>query len=98
MSNVYQDLKDLKNRGEFVSIGLVGAGQMGTDIVSQVAEMEGVRVPVVADIDLDRAKKSYQLSGVENSDIYQSSNKSEIEEHIAKGKSVVTEDGFFCLN
>lgn len=94
MSNVYQDLKELESRGEFVSIGLVGAGQMGTDIVSQVAEMEGVRIPVVADIDLDRAKKAYQLSGVKNSDIYQSSSKSEIEEHIAKGESVVTEDGF----
>lgn len=94
MSNVYQDLKDLESRGEYVSIGLVGAGQMGTDIVSQVAQMDGVRVPVVADIDLDRAKKAYQLSGVDNSDIYQSSSKSEIEEHIAAGKSVVTEDGF----
>jgi predicted homoserine dehydrogenase-like protein len=94
LSNVYQDLKELESRGEFVSIGLVGAGQMGTDIVSQVAEMEGVRIPVVADIDLDRAKKAYQLSGVKNSDIYQSSSKSEIEEHIAKGESVVTEDGF----
>jgi predicted homoserine dehydrogenase-like protein len=94
LSNVYQDLKELESRGEFVSIGLVGAGQMGTDIVSQVAQMDGVRVPVVADIDLDRSKKAYQLSGVDNSDIYQSSSKSEIEEHIAKGESVVTEDGF----
>ncbi len=94
MSNVYQDLKELESRGEFVSIGLVGAGQMGTDIVSQVAQMDGVRVPVVADIDIERAKKAYQLSGIDNSDIYQSSTKAEIEEHIQKGESVVTEDGF----
>lgn len=94
MSNVYQDLKELENRGEFVSIGLVGAGQMGTDIVSQVSQMDGVRVPVVADVDIDRAKKAYQLSGVDNSDIYHSSTKAEIEEHIQKGESVVTEDGF----
>jgi predicted homoserine dehydrogenase-like protein len=94
LSNVYQDLKELENRGEFVSIGLVGAGQMGTDIVSQVSQMDGVRVPVVADVDIDRAKKAYQLSGVDNSDIYHSSTKAEIEEHIQKGESVVTEDGF----
>ncbi len=94
MSNVFQDLKELENRGEFVSIGLVGAGQMGTDIVSQVSQMDGVRVPVVADVDIDRAKKAYQLSGVDNSDIYHSSTKAEIEEHIQKGESVVTEDGF----
>lgn len=94
MSNVYQDLKELESKGEFVSIGLVGAGQMGTDIVSQVAQMDGVRVPVVADIDIERAKKAYQLSGIDNSDIYHSSTKAEIEEHIQKGESVVTEDGF----
>jgi predicted homoserine dehydrogenase-like protein len=94
LSNVYQDLKELESRGEFVSIGLVGAGQMGTDIVSQVAQMDGVRVPVVADIDIERAKKAYQLSGIDNSDIYHSSTKAEIEEHIQKGESVVTEDGF----
>jgi len=94
MSNVYQDLRELADRGEFISIGLIGAGQMGTDIVSQVAQMEGVKVPVVADIDIERAKKAYKLSGINEEKIYQSSSKAELEELIKDGKSTVTEDGF----
>jgi len=94
VSNVYKDLKELESRGEYVSIGLVGAGQMGTDIVSQVSEMDGVKVTVLADIDIERAKKAYNLSGVDYNDIYQSNKKKELEEHIKNSESVVTEDGF----
>ncbi|KXS47229.1 MAG: SAF domain-containing protein [Halanaerobium sp. T82-1] len=94
MSNVYQDLRNLEAEGEFVSIGLVGAGQMGTDIVSQVAQMEGVRVPVVADIDLERAEKAYELSGTSVDDVVNSDDVEEIDKYIKDGKSVVTKDGF----
>lgn len=94
MSNVYQDLKELEAKGEYIKIGLIGAGQMGTDIVSQVAQMDGVKVPVVADIDIERAKKAYQSAGISTEDIIMSDDAEEMNNYIKEDKSVVTSDGF----
>ena len=46
-------------------IGLIGAGQMGTDVVATTTMMKGVRVVVAADIDLDRARDSYRIGQVQ---------------------------------
>ena len=45
-------------------IGLVGAGQMGTGLISQIEKMIGLRVAAVADIIPGRATKAYLEAGV----------------------------------
>lgn len=42
------DLAALEEAGRFIRIGLVGVGEMGTDIVTQVALMKGLRITVIA--------------------------------------------------
>jgi predicted homoserine dehydrogenase-like protein len=51
--------------GNPVRIGLIGAGQMGTDVVAETTMMKGIEVVAVADIDPGRAKKAYDIGGVE---------------------------------
>lgn len=45
-----------------VTIGLIGAGEMGTDIVSQVAHMRGLRVGAIADIDVAAPKRAIAIA------------------------------------
>lgn len=47
-----------------IRVGLVGAGQMGTGLISQMERMEGMRVVAVADIVPGRAKEAYLESNV----------------------------------
>jgi predicted homoserine dehydrogenase-like protein len=47
-----------------IRVGLVGAGQMGTGMVSQVERMQGMRVVAIADIALDRARAAFVRAGV----------------------------------
>ena len=47
-----------------IRIGLVGAGQMGTGLISQIEKMIGMRVTAVADIIPGRATKAYLEAGV----------------------------------
>lgn len=48
-------LRALEAAGTPIVVGLVGAGQMGREIVATVGEMKGMVVGVVIDLDVDRA-------------------------------------------
>lgn len=47
-----------------IRVGLIGAGQMGTGLISQIEKMDGVYVAAVADVMPDRALAAYVESGV----------------------------------
>lgn len=54
-----------KKAGAPVRVGLVGAGQMGTGLISQIEKMVGMRVVAVADVLRDRAKAAYLEADVD---------------------------------
>jgi predicted homoserine dehydrogenase-like protein len=59
--------RDLEARAEErrpIRFAIVGAGQMGADIVSQVRQMKGIEVAAVADLELSRAKAAYEIAGI----------------------------------
>ena len=43
-------------------IGLVGAGEMGTDIVTRVAHMPGIRIGAIAELNLPAAVKAVEIA------------------------------------
>ncbi|PZN98844.1 MAG: homoserine dehydrogenase, partial [Hyphomicrobiales bacterium] len=51
--------------GKPVRVGLIGAGQMGTDIVVQISQMQGIEITAVADIAPDRVCHAAALAGRE---------------------------------
>lgn len=57
------DMKRLEEAQRIIPIGLVGAGQMGTDIVSQVSLIPSQEIVITADIMLDRAVDAYRIAG-----------------------------------
>jgi predicted homoserine dehydrogenase-like protein len=63
MFGLAQELKALESSGRTVRAGLVGAGQMGTDIVSQVSLTPALRIAVIADLDPLRAVEAYRIAG-----------------------------------
>ena len=62
MNAINERLADLESKGTPVSIGLIGAGQMGQEILCQVQLMKGVRVPVVVDVTFDRAELACRMA------------------------------------
>jgi predicted homoserine dehydrogenase-like protein len=59
---IYEKLQDREHEKHPVRVGLIGAGQMGQEIIAQVGEMIGMDVVVVADLTLDRARRGYSFS------------------------------------
>ncbi|MBN9030640.1 MAG: homoserine dehydrogenase [Rhizobiales bacterium 63-7] len=57
--------RDLANRAESgrpIRIGLIGSGEMGTDIVTRVAHMPGIEVGAICDLNAARARKAVDIA------------------------------------
>ena len=62
MIGLNYELEQREASGNPVRIGLIGTGQMGTDMVATTKMMKGLRVVVAADIDIERAIASYKIA------------------------------------
>ncbi len=87
---LYEQLIEREHAGNPVSIGLVGAGQMGRGLVSQVAGMRGMRVTAIADIALDRARRAFTEAGVPDDQIVETDDSDVADESLRSGCRIVT--------
>lgn len=58
MANLYQELVACEKEGHPIRVGVIGAGQMGTGMISQIATIPGMRVTGICDMQLERAEKA----------------------------------------
>lgn len=91
MIGLNEELKQREIAGIPVRIGLVGAGQMGTDVVAETKAMKGIRVAVTADIDLDRAIAAYKIGGFKG-EVVVAETAREADEWVAAGRMVAVRD------
>ncbi|UFT98600.1 NAD(P)-dependent oxidoreductase [Radiobacillus kanasensis] len=90
MLGINRLLKQLADEGNYIKVGLVGAGQMGRGMISQIEKMKGMRVVITADINVDNARKAYQLAGLSEEKIKQSSDEIEATSFIKQDGVVIT--------
>jgi len=86
-----EELAAREATGRPVKIGLIGAGQMGVDVVAQIKMMKGIDVVAIADIDKVKAKEAFEIAGLEG-EVVEANSASEADEAIARGKRVCTDD------
>lgn len=83
-------LKARHERGEILRIGLVGAGQMGEGLVTQMETMFGMRAFVVADAVPGRAAQVLRSSGVDSDRIVETNDPETATQATAAGRRVAT--------
>ena len=81
----------MEKLGRPVRIGLIGSGEMGTDIVTQCQQMTGITVAAIAEINLDSARKAYAIAG-RGDDVVTADNPKTLSTAIEGGKPAVTSD------
>ncbi|MCE1253583.1 MAG: flagellar biosynthesis protein FlgA [Anaerolineae bacterium] len=97
-------LKDLllereKTTGAPVRVGLIGSGQMGTGLISQIEKMVGMRVVAVADVIPNRAQNAYKEASVDPSIVVVEEHDSEkAGELIRNGKRIASHSADVVLN
>ena len=85
-------LEKLEKAGTPILTGIIGAGQMGQGMVSQMYLMEGMNPAIVVDINTELAKKALLHAGVAEDKIKYTKCPCEADEWISQGNFVVTDD------
>lgn len=91
MIGLNEELAARQTAGKPVRIGMIGAGQMGVDVVAQVKMMKGIDVVVIADIDIERAREAYRVGMLEG-DVVEARSVAEADRAVAQRKRVFTSD------
>ncbi len=75
-----------------VTIGLAGAGQMGTDLIVQAALMPGVRIGAVVELNAQTAIDAALMAGHRREDVVSVATSAQIDRAIETGHFAITDD------
>lgn len=91
MNEIDRKLEEREREGAPIRVALIGAGQMGTEIIAQVGEMAGMRISVVVDLTLEKAVRGYRVSR-RSVDVAATDDLGEAGRALAAGSSVASTD------
>lgn len=92
LTGLARDLAERADTGKPVRIGLIGCGEMGTDIVTQVARMRGIDVAAIADTRPDRARKAIGIAERDEDSASEADSRKAISAAIEAGKTAICGD------
>jgi len=92
LTGLAADLADRAETGKPIRIGLVGAGEMGTDVVARIAHMQGIEIGAISTLNIDNAHKAVEIAYGDKGRSKTVSSQSEISQAIELGKIPVTDD------
>ena len=92
MWGINTKLAALESTGKKIQAGIVGAGQMGRGMVSQMMLMKGMKPAIVADIRPELAKNAYLHAGLGEDDIQFAGTVSEANAWMEQGKYIYTDN------
>jgi predicted homoserine dehydrogenase-like protein len=75
-----------------IRVGIVGCGQMGSGLAHAVGQTPGMQVRALADIDLERAVRTFSELSVPPESLARARTVAEAEDALRAGRCVVTED------
>ena len=90
MLNMNKKLAKREEEGKIIKCGIVGAGQMGRGMVTQMVLMKGITPAVVSDIDQELAVHAFKYAGVKDEDIVCTNDITEADKAMEEGKYVAT--------
>lgn len=92
MLGINVKLEELESKNEKIKVGLVGAGQMGKGMVSQMMLMKGMIPSLVIDINIGNAIEAFTLANVLKEDIVVAENLEDVNRAMEEDKYVVSDN------
>ena len=85
-------LAALEEKGTPIKTAIIGAGQMGRGMTSQMVRMKGMKPALVADVVIDNVIASFENSGLTKDDYVVTNSLAEANKYLEQGKYIATED------
>ncbi|MDC0116213.1 homoserine dehydrogenase [Octadecabacter sp.] len=92
LTGLAKDLAARAATGKPVRIGLVGSGEMGTDIVTRASMMEGVEVAAISELNKSNAHKAVEIARQSEGFSQDASTSDEVNAAIESGKTAITDN------
>ncbi|MEL7430403.1 MAG: NAD(P)H-dependent oxidoreductase [Pseudomonadota bacterium] len=92
LTGLARDLEARADTGKPIRIGLVGCGEMGTDVIARVAHMKGIEVSAVSDRRFTRADEALRIAYGEDGHGRNASNLKDMTAAIEAGKMAIVDD------
>jgi predicted homoserine dehydrogenase-like protein len=86
------DLKRRAESGRPVRIGLIGSGEMGTDIVTRAAMMDGIEVAAIADLNPAAAHRAVEIAHASKGHALDAASTDAVNAAIEQGKTAIVDD------
>lgn len=85
-------LAEYEKSGKKIYISLIGAGQMGTGMVSQMTRMKAMYPALIVDINIESAWNAFRFAGIPEKDIVEVKNVEELNHALANDLYAVSKD------
>ncbi|MEQ8922506.1 MAG: SAF domain-containing protein [Marinovum algicola] len=92
LTGLAKDLAARAETGRPVRIGLIGSGEMGTDIVTRAAMMDGVEVAAISELNVPNAHKAVEIACQATGHSQDAASADQINAVIESGKTAVTDN------
>jgi len=94
---IYHHLYSKFRKQKSVKAGIIGAGQYGMAVVTQSMYNPLLKIPIIADQNLQAARKAYQYAGITDDNILATESYEKALLAIESGKYVITEDPMLLM-
>src|SRR5699024_9527625 len=92
MLGINRKLANLEKSGSYIKVGLVGAGQMGRGMISQIESMKGMRVVITADLAIENVENAYNNAGIHSANIVVTNDMEKAQGDLSRDQVVATKD------
>ena len=92
LAGLAKDIAKRADSGRPIRIGLIGSGEMGTDIVTAVAHMNGLEVGAIAELDLPNAIKAVDIAYREPGRAREVASPGALNDAMRSGQIAITDD------
>lgn len=90
MISINRKLKALEEQNKKIKVGVVGAGLMGTGLISQMAAMKGITPAILVDRTEEKAIKAFEFAGISKDQILVAKSLDEVNYGMERGKYIVS--------
>lgn len=97
LTGLARDMQARADSGKPIRIGLIGAGEMGTDVVSRVAHMPGIVIGAISELRVPNAVKAVDIAYQEQGHSREVSTASGLTQAMEAGKVAVTDNADLIL-
>ena len=97
LTGLARDMKARADTGRPIRIGLIGSGEMGTDIVTRVAHMPGIEIGAISELRVPNALKAVDIAFQESGHGREANTASELTAAMEAHKVAVTDNADLIL-